>query len=55
MRQVSNLYLYQEKKSNEDGISEDKITLFSLFLIDLTCKFVQNNNNNAFNDCNIYK
>ena len=32
-----------------------KENLFSLFLIDLTCKFVQNNNNNAFNDCNIYK
>ena len=39
------------KKKKRKGINEDKIRyLFFLFLIDLTDKFVQNNNSkNAFN------
>ena len=43
-----------QKKKKRKGINEDKIRyLFFLFLIDLTDKFVQNNNsNNVSNNSN---
>ena len=45
---------YGQKKKKIKGINEDKIRyLFFLFLIDLTDKFVQNNNsNNVSNNSN---